>query len=80
MISNYCIHILIHSAVPQSRPVLISVFTHVVRTYVRLHFSKSTKTKQISSENTGEIVGLAEWIIDDTCLVILYLCTDNSIS
>ena len=30
---------------------------------VRPHFSKSSKTKQISS------VGLAKWIIDDTCLV-----------
>ena len=44
-----------------------------VRTH---HFSKSSKTKQ--SENnvrycTGETVGLAEWIIDDTCLVLLCL-------
>ena len=43
--------ILIHSADPQSRPVVIIVSAHVVRTYVRLHFSKSSKTKQISSEN-----------------------------
>ena len=33
---------------------------------VRSHFSKSRKTE---SENKLAIVGLAEWIIDDTCLV-----------
>ena len=65
---------LIHSAAPQSRPVVIIVFTHVVRPYLRPHFSKSNKTKQISSENNvtaGKMVCLTEWIIDDACLVIL---------
>ena len=46
----------------------------IVRQYVRPHFSKSSKTKQ--SENnvryTGETLCLAEWIIDDTCLVVIY--------
>ena len=40
--------------------------------YVR--FSKSSKTKQISMKTmfaTGDTVGLAEWIIDGTCLVII---------
>ena len=36
---------------------------------IRLHFSKSSKTKQISSENNiqywRDCVGLAKWIIDD---------------
>ena len=36
------------------------------RPYVRPHFSKSTKTKQIF------IVGLVEWIIDDSCLVLFF--------
>ena len=42
---------LIYSANPQLRPiVVIIVFTHVVRSYVRVrpHFSKSGKTKQTS--------------------------------
>ena len=38
---------LIHSADPQSRPIVITIFTHVVRPY----FSKSSKIKEISSEN-----------------------------
>ena len=38
---------------------------------VRPHFSKSSKTKQSEKKiATGETEGLAEWIIDDTCLVI----------
>ena len=58
---------LIHSAYPQSRPVVIIIFAHVVRPFVRL--SRSSKTKQQKTMvATGEIVGLAEWIIDDTCL------------
>ena len=40
---------MIHSDAPQSRPVVIIDFTHVVRpsvrTYVRPHFSQSSKTK-----------------------------------
>ena len=41
--------VLIHSADPQSRPIGIIVFTHVVRTSVRPNFTKSSITKQ--SEN-----------------------------
>ena len=41
--------VLIHLAYPQSRPVFLFSHTSSVCTYV--HFSKSRKTKQISSEN-----------------------------
>ena len=58
-------NILIHSADPQSRPVVIIVFIHVVRTCVRPHFSKSTKTNQISLL-LARLCGLAESTIDDT--------------
>ena len=66
--------ILIHSDDPQSRPA-VSLFSHMlsVRTHVRPHFSKSSKSKQASEHNVhywrdcGS--GLAEWIIDDICLV-----------
>ena len=36
-------YIMIHSANPKSRPVGIIVFAHVVRPYVRLHFSNLEK-------------------------------------
>ena len=45
------LQILIYSADPQSRQVVIIVFAHVVRPSVRPHFSTSSKTKQISNEN-----------------------------
>ena len=67
--------LLIHSADPQSQPVVIIIFTHVVRTCLRA-YAKSSKTKnQIYQVRrmciTGESVGIAERIIDDTCLVML---------
>ena len=40
-----------------------------VRPYVRPHFSKQNKFQAKTMFATGETVGLAEWIIDDTCLV-----------
>ena len=40
----FCHNLLIHAA-----PVVITIFTHVVRTSVRLHFSKSHNTKQFSN-------------------------------
>ena len=45
--------LLIHEADPQSRPVVINIFTRVVRLSVRTSIptSKSRKTKQLSSEN-----------------------------
>ena len=65
---------LIHSAHPQSRQVVITIFTEVVRTCVRSHFSKSrkNKTKVKILIATGVTVGLAEWIIDDNCLVTIH--------
>ena len=53
-----------------TRPVVIIVFAHVVRTYVRPHFSKQNKFQVKTMFTTGEAVGLAEWILDDTCLVL----------
>ena len=51
----------IHSANPKSRHMLS----------VRPHFSKQNKLQAKTMVATGETVGLAEWIIDDTYLVIL---------
>ena len=49
-------------------PVVIIVFTHVVRTYKNLAIqNKQVKTMFI----TGEIVGTAKWIIDEACLVLI---------
>ena len=66
---------LIHSANPQSRPVGIIVFAHVVRPSVRSSpLFKSSKTKQQETIfATGVSVGLAEWIVDDYSLVFLIL-------
>ena len=68
---------LIHSTAQQSRPVVIIVFTHVVRTsdrpYVDPTFQNQAKQNKYQVKTmftTGEIVGVAEWIIDDTCLVL----------
>ena len=58
--------ILIHSADPQSRLVGIIVFANVVRPSPLFKITKTNKAKTMLA--TGETVGLAEWIIDDTCL------------
>ena len=58
---------LIHSANPQSRPVGIIVFAHIVRPSVST-FQNITIQNKVA---IGETVGLAEWIIDDTCLVAI---------
>ena len=50
---------------PQSRPVVITIFTHSVRP------SQNFKIKRQSLP--GRDRGLAVWIIDDPCLVSLYL-------
>ena len=55
--------ILIHSADQQSRLVGIIVFAHVICPSVHT-FKNLAKLFA-----TGETVALAEWIIDDTCLV-----------
>ena len=65
---------LIRSANPQSRPVGIIAFAHVVRPSPLF---KSSKTKQQKTMvTTGVTVSLAKWIIDDTCLV-LYIFIKN---
>ena len=60
---------LIHEADPQTRPVVIIVYAHVARPSVSPHFSKQNKFQAKAMFANGETVGLAEWIIDDTCLV-----------
>ena len=64
---------LIHSDDPQSRPVGITVFSHVVRSYVRpsplSNLTKQNKQKTIFA--TGETVGLAEWIIVKTFFIYI---------
>ena len=76
---------LIHEADPQSRPVVIIVFAHVVRLYVRTsvhpHFSKQNKFQENTMFVTGETVGLVGWIIDDACLVypiFMYFFTSST--
>ena len=62
---------LIHSADPQSRPVGIIVFAHVVSTSVSTFQNLAKQNKAKTKVTTSETVGLAVWIIDDTCLVII---------
>ena len=58
---------------PKVTQVGIIVIAHVVLPYVRPSaLFKSRKTKQQKTMfATGVTMGLAEWIIDDTCLVCL---------
>ena len=43
------------------------------RKHERTHFSKQNKFQVKTLFTTGEAVGLAEWIIDDTCLVTFFI-------
>ena len=52
---------LIHSADVQSLLVVITIFAHSVCNSVRPHFSKSSKTKQFSYENSDLYW---PWIVD----------------
>ena len=61
--------ILIHTADPQARPVGIIVFAHIFSFCWYVHPSPLFKIKRKQMFDT---VGLAKWIIDDTCLVIKY--------
>ena len=76
--------VFIYSANPQSRPVVIIIFAHVVRPFVRSSVRpsplfRSSKTKQQKTMvATGVTMGLAEWIIDDTCLVVFILGISQS--
>ena len=60
--------LLIREADPQS---------HVIRSYVRPHFSKPNKCQAKTMFATGETVGLVEWIIDDTSLVLILYFIDT---
>ena len=51
---------------PQSRPVVITIFTQSVRPSVPKLQNQATIT-------AGRDCGLAEWIIDDSCLLFLYI-------
>ena len=58
----------------QSWPEVTTFFTHVVRLSVRPRFHNLAKRNNMQLRiviATGGIVGLAEGIIDDSCLVIL---------
>ena len=62
---------------PQSRPVMITIFTHVVRTSVRPSplfkiYQNNTNIKRKECSLLARLFcGMAEWIIDDSCLVFL---------
>ena len=64
--------ILIHLASPQSRSLVIIVFARVVRLYVRAHFSKSNKTKKISSENNVRTTGETVWAWPSGSSLVLF--------
>ena len=68
------INLLIYLADPQSRPVVIIVFAHVVRPSVPTfpNLAKQNKFLAKTMFTTGETVGLAEWIIDDSYLVFVW--------
>ena len=53
---------------PRGRPTVTAGSDHCFCTC--RHFSKQNKFKAKTMFATGETVGQAEWIIDDTCLVI----------
>ena len=51
---------------PQSRLLVITIFTHVVHPYVRMSVPKMQYQAEITASRN---CGLAEWINDDSCLV-----------
>ena len=61
---------------PRGQPTVTAGSDHCFRTCCPSDFSKSSKNKTKFKWNNiyywREIVGLAKWIIDDTCLVIFY--------
>ena len=63
---KFCL--LIHVADPQSRLLVIIVFARVVPSYVRPQIFKQNEYQVNTMFSTGETVGLAEWIIEDTGL------------
>ena len=71
----FVIQILIHSANPHSRPVVIILSTHVVRPSVPTFQNKTSFTRK-----QCRLLGLAEWIIDENLLYFLpeHLVKKNS--
>ena len=75
-------YVLIHEADPKSRPVMITIFAHVFCTSVRAlqNLAKQNNSQVRIVIATGGTEGLAEWIIDDTCLVDPRPSTNQSTS
>ena len=60
---------------PLGQPKITAGRDNCFRTCCPSVLFKSRKTKQQKTMfATGVTVGLAEWIIDDTCLVFIYSC------
>ena len=56
---------------PRGRPVVITIFTQSVRPSVRPYVRKSKNFKFKRQSLPARDCGLAEWIIDDSCLVFI---------
>ena len=70
---NFAIDLLGQPKVTAGRDHCFRICCPSVRRFVRTSTStlfKSRKTKQKTTFATGVTMGLAEWIIDDTCLVV----------
>ena len=76
---------------PLGRPTVTASRDHCfctmssVRPYIPIFQNLAKQNKAKTMFATGETVGLAEWIIDDTCLVKTYVrtfsfCTKNQLS
>ena len=69
---------------PLGRPTVI-VYAHVVRPLVRTfiqtfqNLAKQNKFQAKTMFTTGETVGIAEWIMDDTCLVSAYFFISDAV-
>ena len=68
-----CHKLLIHSANPKSRQLGIIVFARTCPSVCPSPLFKSSKKQQKTMFATGVTMGLAEWIIDDTCFVHVML-------
>ena len=66
---NFCGHIIDPRRRPQSRPVVITIFTQIIRPCVPKLQNQATVT-------AGRVCGLAEWILDDSCLVLFMTVHD----
>ena len=67
---------MIHEADPQSRPVVIIIFARGVCTSVRPHILNFANQSNFQAKiviATGGTIGLAEWIIDGTHVLLRFL-------